>query len=62
VILFVIQYSQTRAVRHILVLMADDLAVLERTAPSIATALHRFVATYMSERLAKITATVQALH
>jgi len=43
------------------VLMADDLAELEKTAPCIASALHRFVIAYMSERLAKITATVQAL-
>jgi SulP family sulfate permease len=43
------------------VLTANDLAELERISPSIAAALHRFVAMYMSERLAKITATVQAL-
>ncbi len=43
------------------VLMADDLAGLEKTAPEIAAALHRFVITYMSERLAKYTATLQAL-
>ena len=43
------------------VLMADDLAELERIAPAVAAALHRFVIAYMSERLAKNTATVQAL-
>ncbi len=43
------------------VLMADDLAQLEKTAPPVAAALHRFVAAYMSERLAKATNTMQAL-
>ncbi len=43
------------------VLMVEDLAKLEQAAPNIAATLHRFVAAYMSERLAKITATVQAL-
>ncbi len=43
------------------VLMADDLRALEKAAPAVAAALHRFVAAYMSERLAKFTATVQAL-
>ncbi len=47
---------------NLYVLIADDLAELERTAPNVAAALHRFVATYMSERLAKVTATLQALH
>src|SRR5512138_1989794 len=42
-------------------LSADDLKRLEETAPQVASALHRFVATYMSERLAKMTNTVQAL-
>jgi len=42
------------------VLMADDLAEMERSAPIVAAALHRFVAAYMSERLAKMTATLQA--
>lgn len=46
---------------HLYVLMADDLHALEMAAPTIAAALHRFVAAYMSERLAKFTATVQAL-
>lgn len=43
------------------ILKDDDLAELERTAPGIAAALHRFVIRYMSERLAKYTATLQAL-
>lgn len=42
-------------------LSAEDLDRLEETAPQMASALHRFVATYMSERLAKMTNTVQAL-
>jgi SulP family sulfate permease len=42
-------------------LSAEDLDRLEETAPQVASALHRFVATYMSERLAKLTNTVQAL-
>ena len=42
-------------------LSAEDLERLEETAPQVASALHRFVATYMSERLAKMTNTVQAL-
>jgi SulP family sulfate permease len=42
-------------------LSAEDLNELEQTAPQVASALHRFVATYMSERLAKMTNTVQAL-
>jgi len=42
-------------------LPAEDLDRLEETAPQVASALHRFVATYMSERLAKMTNTVQAL-
>jgi len=43
------------------VLTADDLRELEKTAPLVAAAFHRFVIAYMSERLAKYTATVQAL-
>jgi SulP family sulfate permease len=46
---------------NLYVLMADDLAKLEQVAPAVAASLHRFVAVYMSERLAKITATVQAM-
>lgn len=46
---------------RLLVLAEADLIELEKTDPSIAAALQRFVITYMSERLAKITATVQAL-
>jgi CRP-like cAMP-binding protein len=42
-------------------LSADDLDKLEQAAPQVASALHRFVAAYMSERLAKMTNTVQAL-
>jgi sulfate permease, SulP family len=42
-------------------LSAEDLDKLEQIAPQVASALHRFVAAYMSERLAKITNTVQAL-
>jgi len=42
-------------------LSAKDLDDLEHTAPQIASALHRFVATYMSDRMAKLTNTVQAL-
>ncbi len=42
-------------------LSVEDLDRLEETAPQVASALHRFVATYMSERLAKMTNTVQAL-
>ncbi len=42
-------------------LSAEDLERLEETAPQVASALHRFVATYMSDRLAKMTNTVQAL-
>ncbi|MGA2488898.1 MAG: cyclic nucleotide-binding domain-containing protein [Anaerolineales bacterium] len=45
----------------LLVLMADDLAALEKTSPQVAAALHRFIIEYMSERLAKFTATIQAL-
>ncbi len=46
---------------NLYVLMADDLAELEKVAPAIAAALHRFVISYMSDRLSKISATVQAL-
>ncbi len=42
-------------------LSVEDLKRLEEIAPQVASALHRFVATYMSERLAKLTNTVQAL-
>lgn len=42
-------------------LSAEDLGKLEQASPQVASALHRFVATYMSERLAKLTNTVQAL-
>ncbi|MBN2117347.1 MAG: SLC26A/SulP transporter family protein [Anaerolineales bacterium] len=42
-------------------LSTEDLDRLEETAPQVASALHRFVVTYMSERLAKMTNTVQAL-
>jgi SulP family sulfate permease len=42
-------------------LSVEDLERLEKTSPQVALALHRFVATYMSERLAKVTNTVQAL-
>ncbi|MCJ7435256.1 MAG: cyclic nucleotide-binding domain-containing protein, partial [Anaerolineales bacterium] len=43
------------------VLTADDLREMEKMAPAVAAAFHRFVIAYMSERLAKYTATVQAL-
>jgi len=43
------------------VLTADDLKNLEKKEPDIAAAFHRFVIAYLSERLAKYTATVQAL-
>jgi SulP family sulfate permease len=42
-------------------LSAEDLEKLEQSSPEVASALHRFVAAYMSERLAKMTNTVQAL-
>lgn len=42
-------------------LSVEDLNRLEETAPQVASALHRFVARYISERLAKMTNTVQAL-
>ena len=42
-------------------LLAEDLDRLEETVPQVASALHLFVATYMSERLAKMTNTVQTL-
>lgn len=42
-------------------LSAEDLDKLEQVAPQVASALHRFVAAYMSERLAKMTNTVQAI-
>jgi CRP-like cAMP-binding protein len=42
-------------------LSMEDLDRLEEIAPQVTSALHRFVATYMSERLAKMTNTVQAL-
>jgi SulP family sulfate permease len=42
-------------------LLAADLEQLEQTAPQVAAALHRFVAAYMSERLAKMTNTIQAV-
>jgi len=48
-------------VSQVYVLSAADLAQLEQTAPPVAAALHRFVAAYLSDRLAKMTNTVQAL-
>jgi SulP family sulfate permease len=42
-------------------LRAEDLELLEQTAPEVAAALHRFVAAYLSERLAKMTNTIQAV-
>jgi SulP family sulfate permease len=42
-------------------LLLEDLERLEQAAPPIAAALHRFVAAYMSERLAKMTSSVQTL-
>lgn len=43
------------------VLAANDLSELERTSPGVAAAVHRYVAAYLSERLAKSTTTIQAL-
>jgi SulP family sulfate permease len=43
------------------VLTVNELKRLEKAEPAIAAAFHRFVIAYMSERLAKHTATVQAL-
>ena len=43
------------------VLSADDLRTLEREQPAIAAALHRFVAAYLGERLAKASLTIQAM-
>lgn len=48
-------------ISQVYVLDADDLAQLEQAAPPVAAALHRFVAAYLSDRLAKMTNTVQAL-
>ena len=42
-------------------LSMEDLDRLEETAPQVDSALHRFVVTYMSERLARMTNIVQAL-
>jgi SulP family sulfate permease len=42
-------------------LTTEDLEELEKTEPSLAASLHRFVAGYVSERLAKMTTTVEAL-
>ena len=42
-------------------ILEQDLRQLERDAPTVAAALHRFVTVYLSERLAKLTTTVQAL-
>jgi sulfate permease, SulP family len=46
---------------HFYHLSSTDLEHLETSAPDVAAALHRFVAAYLSERLAKMTATVQSL-
>ncbi|MFM8320593.1 MAG: SulP family inorganic anion transporter [Chloroflexota bacterium] len=46
---------------HLYMMTAGDLLQLEKDAPGVAAALHRFVAVYMSERLAKSTLTIEAL-